>query len=1262
MRKALVVLAALAAVALIVCFFVFDEDVFRGGGGGTGAKEAPEPASPSVAAPEKPPEPAREGRARAAEEAPKTLAVAGVVKGVDGASKAGAIVEAFAVPAGEDVPDEQRAGLEMLTKLFGRPAAERLMARGKEIRGSGGSLDSDKMGEVMRESMDLGMDLLNDDGGLERISALTRVMREAELAEDAAWPRVGSATSGDDGAFRIEGLAAGRLELRAKAPGHVRAKVRAAAGDDHVSIIVERGARLAGTVVCEKQPVAGASVIAKGLRVTTAAGGRFEFDAVRVPQETLFVTAEGCVAQGRVVPRTLDGPNEDVEIALDPAGAVTGHVSAVGGGAIAGARVSLGGGGNFFGDMMGMAGNRNRFDVPPPPAVSGADGAFELKGVHLGELKLRVEAEGYLGATVTVSVKRGRPAPCEALLVPESVLLGTVTNEKGEPLAGARVRVEVPARDASSGMLANLMGGTFRSALSDDAGRYAVHGLVEGSRKLKVDAKGYLDIDDSIEIPARGPLTQDFRLREGYRLAGQVNTPDGKPAAGAKVAVTAAGGGSANPMLAMFGGRAPKPVTETGADGKWTATGLQEGPYEVHATADGWLDAAESDVAPGRTDVLLTLVAGATLRGHVLKSADMKPAVGASVQRKPADNAPPRPGRPGRRANPMAAFFGNRGPSVVCDADGNFEMKAVEAGTYDLVATMHGCAESAPARLTCSAGETLDGIEIVLPPGVSVAGRVVERATGAGVPGAVLWVAKSESMFGNFAASDYTGGAPEAPAGTVSAKSDSDGKFVLEGITPGKVTIEVRAADHASLSLTGIAAPSTDLLVTVSAGGTVEGRVTGGPEAAPVADAQVMITRGMMGQGMRQTRTDADGNFRIDRLSPGSWNLMLLDPSNPMMPTMASVLVKDGETTRHDFTKKEGGRQVGGGVLKDGKPLANAPVMLMGGGAGMRMASTDENGRFTFEGLEPGDYTVLVQGSFLGSGAMSRKVTVGSDGKVPDVNLELSSAKIEGDVVDADTGKGVAGAQIMLTAPGGGAGTPEELLGSMRGQALTDDRGHFVVNDVAAGTFTLKASAAGWSAATIEGVASGTRTVRVEVRQGVEFVVTVTGPDDTPIADATVQTVDAAGNASIVFDIGMSSITRSDGKAHLRLAPGRYTLTVTASGLLPGQAEVDTTSGSATVRLDAGATLEVAVTDGTAPVGGAKVTLLDESGAEIGRGMTMDAFIGGGDRTSDSGRWSRTGLKAGKVTVVVTDTAGHEARKDATLELNRTQKVDIVVK
>ena len=141
-------------------------------------------------------------------------------------------------------------------------------------------------------------------------------------------------------------------------------------------------------------------------------------------------------------------------------------------------------------------------------------------------------------------------------------------------------------------------------------------------------------------------------------------------------------------------------------------------------------------------------------------------------------------------------------------------------------------------------------------------------------------------------------------------------------------------------------------------------------------------------------------------------------------------------------------------------------------------------------------------------------------------------------------------------------------------------------------------------------------------------------------------------------------MTQTDGAVRLRLAPGRYTLKVTASNLLPAQVDVSSEAGSVTVQLSAGATLEVAAfgPDGTTALVNAKVTLFDAAGVEIKRALSMDSIMSGGDRTGNDGHWSRRGLAGGNVTVLVTDTSGHEGRAETTLDGNGTRRVDVVVK
>src|SRR5205814_6064683 len=125
---------------------------------------------------------------------------------------------------------------------------------------------------------------------------------------------------------------------------------------------------------------------------------------------------------------------------------------------------------------------------------------------------------------------------------------------------------------------------------------------------------------------------------------------------------------------------------------------------------------------------------------------------------------------------------GGSGATTASD-QGVFEMKGVEPGEYDLKATGHAFADSESVKVVVAGGQTVEDVLLVLQPGVTVAGRVVEKTTGAAVPDAVVWAGGGGGGgFGGFAVTDFTGGAPKAPDGSINAKSDADGRFVLDGL------------------------------------------------------------------------------------------------------------------------------------------------------------------------------------------------------------------------------------------------------------------------------------------------------------------------------------------------------------------------------------------------------------------------------------------------------------------------------------------------
>jgi hypothetical protein len=691
----------------------------------------------------------------------------------------------------------------------------------------------------------------------------------------------------------------------------------------------------------------------------------------------------------------------------------------------------------------------------------------------------------------------------------------------------------------------------------------------------------------------------------------------------------------------------------TGADGRFAVEGLQDGPYDVTAAAPGFLAAAQNGISPGAEEVVLVLGAAATVRG-IVTNTDGTPVDGATVLRKVKARA--------ASTNPFLARA-QRDPSIAAGAGGVFEMSGIPPGPHELYARAKGYADSAPVKVQATEGAATEGVTLVLPPGSSVSGRMTRKADGSALGGAVLWVRTDEMPFTPTDAAEILGTVPAAPTDSISATTNDDGAFVLAGLSPGRVTIEARAAGCAPRTVAAVEVGTSGLAVEMSQGGQVEGTVWD-QEGRTAEGTTVILQQGMMGTGFVRTATSArGGGYRIERIPPGSYSIFVLDPESPMgMAGMKSVAVRDGETTRQDFGKRAAGGPVEGAVTADGKPVDGAAVMLMGGPGGMQVAQTGSDGRFRFDHAEAGEYSVTVQRGAMGTGGtQSGKVKVAPDGTIARIDLELSTLTVEGVVVDAETGKGVGLAQAVLLAPGAGGGASlEDVMARQKGQSFTDGEGRFRIGGVPSGTFRLRVTASGFAEAEVEGVAAGGQPVRVALTRGIEFTVTVLAPDGKPVSGANLVPQDAGGREGIAFDFTLARTTGADGVAKFRLQPGRYVLRATATGYPIATQQVDAAQGQATIRLEAGGILEVVVRGaGGTLVSGATVKLLDAQGQEVREGMTMSNFLGTGGSTDDKGRARREGLSPGTLKVVVTTPAGKTAKADAVITAGATTTVEV---
>lgn len=1210
----------------------------------------------------------------------------------EGVGVAGASVEAYAAPGGDfDARREQArrifgdlfsdAELKQMERRFAglRPQGDVRVTEPSAATGDSGGgatisigigangddgggvdlssidLESDRVQEAMGAGMEMVGRMLSDPTLIEKAMELGRI-EAAGFETDGDWPRVGSARTEADGSFLIEGLPEGRVELRVRASGYVRAKRTVDVGTGGVEVPLSKGAALEGTVTSAGTPVGGATVRTKTRTLETDGAGRFRLEGAVTPKESVLVTARGFVAAGRSVELTVDGPNLPVAIELEPAAIVRGVVVGSDGTPLAGASVRVTKGGVGFNPMMFMQlAQGGGVTAPAPSTLTDANGVFELDGIPGGTVKLMAEHRGYLAFTTeSLAVRAGEVLDgVEITLLRESVVSGIVRGPDGATVEGAVVKVALDTTEGLGSMVAGMFGGAWTSATTEADGTYRVGGLTGGSRTVRVEARGFLHEEEAVQVPDEGSAALDFELRPGYRLEGLVLTPNGEPAAGARVEVRWASSANANPLAAMTGMVRGADASGTTDDaGRFALDGLQEGPWSLTAKAEGHLDATADDVPQGATDVVLQLRAAAAIRG-IVRDVDGQPVAGAWVHRKG-----------GRRAgggNPWLAMLSGD-PRVLTAADGTFELPELEAGRYTLYARRQGYADSESVKLQVAAGESLAEIELVLRPGESLVGRVIEKGSGNAVPGAIVYVALGSGPMAGMNPQDFVDGDPSAPPGSISTQSGEDGRFTLEGLTPGKVTVEVRTKDHAPASLSRIDVPGGEVIVEVGRGGRVEGVVL---DAAgnPVSGTQVILSGGAMGFGRQRVATsDANGFYEMDRVVPGAYQIMKMDSASAFgVGGMGTVAVREGETTRHDFKPDATGAIVSGVVEREAKGVEGAMVILTGGSVGMRMTTSDAKGAFSFDGLPPGKYTVSVQTDILGGGTTSESVTLEERQVLSDLRLRLSSLALEGRVVDAETGKGIGFAQVILFDPTVGTlSSLEEIVSHQRGQAITDAKGQFKISGLADGTFSLRVSAAGYAEETREGVKPGAN-LSIRLDPGAAFEVTVVGPDGEPVVGATVVAVDASGRETMAFGMGgLEAITNAQGVATLRLAPGRYAIIAESAGLPSGSVDVDAGRGAAVVRLEQGGGIEIVVRKAGQPVAGAQVALLDEAGNPIVKRVSMGNFLGSGATTDAAGRALREGLPPGRVTVVVTPPeGGTPVRKTVTVPRAGTETVEI---
>jgi protocatechuate 3,4-dioxygenase beta subunit len=504
-------------------------------------------------------------------------------------------------------------------------------------------------------------------------------------------------------------------------------------------------------------PIPGATVRAGGQAATTDDLGAFTLTGLPAGPHTVDAQAPGYVSPGpaEVRGRAIEAPGpggpalEDLDLVLREPGVIRGRVLAAGV-PVAGASVSL-----FYLHADAVKGSLEPFALDAVTTSAG-DGTFDTGEVAPGRLRVLVEAPGHALAESKEFLLREGDAR-EGLtidLAPSATLRVSVRDGEGAPLPGADVVV---------------------------AG-----GALEAARKVRAGADGVALVSrlppGEVVVTARAPSKRDARAE--VTLEPQSTTEVAltlSPASGIFGRVVDANGEPVPGSFVWLRGDARRPqLVRASAEGafQWDPPADQLGGWSIRAGSPRHALGEEVPAPAGRA-LELTVGGSGTISGQVVTSSG-RPVQNFRVAIEDIEEmANPRPHGP--RSIPA---------QPVSHPSGRFTFGPLRPGTYHVRVDPqdHGHAVAGP--VVVRAGADAGGLRVVVRDAGVVTGTVTSQKTGEPLAGARV------QLFD-----------PGSSARPRSARADAQGRFRIEGASPGRRSLRVSSRGHMTQVASGVEVP-----------------------------------------------------------------------------------------------------------------------------------------------------------------------------------------------------------------------------------------------------------------------------------------------------------------------------------------------------------------------------------------------------------------------------------------------------------------------
>lgn len=639
-------------------------------------------------------------------------------------------------------------------------------------------------------------------------------------------------------------------------------------------------------------------------------------------------------------------------LALKPASVIEGTVVDEGGRPIAGAEANLDikRSGERIVIMFGR-------DPGYPRAVTSARGTFRLSPVDPeNNYTLKVAAKGF--ASTTKEILGLEPQKTMSGVRIEmsqgQSVSGRVVDGEGHPLREVDASIRPAARAGRPGPVGAIQmgGGSPAPALkatTDNEGRFRIAGLASGTFDLELRRSGFA----SKTVPAvevkkdPGPVDLgEVVMEPGLRVQGLVSAPDGTPIEGVEVSVASAQPG---PMMMMRRpvGPAQPPAAVTGPDGRFAVEDLRaDEPVGLTFNRSGYVQGRENGLTLPRVEPLqVTLQPASKIIGQVV-GPDKKPIAGAEVSLTRSQS--------GGIGNEMFKMIVR--DSATAGDDGRFVFDNVSPGTISLSAEAPSWREAKIDGIDVPQGKDVEGIEILLKPGATVSGRVLSP-DGRPVIGARVGLVTDE---------------PE-PMGLGGTTSDGDGAYRLEGLTPGRFSLEATSEDYVRATKEIEArAGANKLDLQFEGGQQVSGSVTD-TSGTPLGGAWVQLAAAGRDWGGPETTTKPDGTFKVEGVGDGDYKINASREGFASTFGAQDVHVEGKPVAGLRVQLGVGGRITGTISGVDPAKLTQVDVRAFGEGPGASSA-VDRRGTYKLENLQPGNWTVTASIAATGQQARGKVV------------------------------------------------------------------------------------------------------------------------------------------------------------------------------------------------------------------------------------------------------------------------------------------------